>query len=177
MSLRSAVAIFILSWVYPLHASTVSVESLYTDLSPDHCKTIETDEESGSSVQECPGVAGYRLLVEDGDGRQSATLLAPDGKRHPLDFWQVITSGFSVVGDKAEWRVVRRGDQVRPVALIVPVYANENPDAPDEKTSYRAVAKITGEKICVTAKVAGGAGAQEEAKRAADAAAGQPCLE
>ena len=68
------------------------------------------------------------------------------------------------------------GGQARPVALIVRVYASENPDAPDEKTSYLAVAKITAREVCVTEKVKGGAAANEEARRAADASARKPCL-
>ena len=171
--MRNLVLFFSLALLAP----ATSVDSIYTDLSPAHCKTVKVDKETGSSVQTCPGVAGYSLLVEDDDGRQSITVLSPDGKRHPLNYWQVITTAFSSVGDKAEWRVERKGGKVRPIALIVRVYASENPDSPNEKTSYLAVAKITAEKICVTAKVKGGARANEEARRAADASADKPCLE
>jgi len=166
-----------LSGALPLLAPATSVESIYTDLSRTHCKTVTVDKETGSSIQKCSGVAGYSLLVEDDEDRQSITVLTPDGRRHPLNYWQVITTAFSTVGDKAEWRVERRGGKVRPIALIVRVYANENPDSPNERTSYLAVAKITAEKICVTARVKGGAGANEEARRAADASADKPCLE
>ncbi len=177
MLVRSLIAIFIAGWGLPLLASPTSVESIYTDLSSAHCKTIEVDKESGSSVQKCTGVGGYSLLVEDADARQSVTVLTPGGKRHPLNYWQVITTAFSVVGDKAEWRVERKRGKIRPLALIVRVYTNENPDSPNERTSYLAVAKITPGKICVTEKVKGGATANEEARRAADASADKPCLE
>jgi hypothetical protein len=176
MLLRNLIATFILSWNLPLAPAT-SVDSIYTDLSSPHCKTVTVDKETGSSVKKCPGVAGYSLLVEDDDARQSVTVLSPDGKRHALNYWQVITPAFSTVGDKAEWRVERKGGKVRPIALIVRVYANENPAAPNERTSYLAVAKITAEKVCVTARVKGGARANEEARRAADASADKPCLE
>lgn len=152
-------------------------ESVYTDLSPGRCKTVKVERETAASVQSCAGVAGHSLLVEDDDARQSVTVITPDGKRHPLHFWQVVTTAFSTVGEKAEWRVERRGQKTQPVALIVRVYANENPEAPDERTSYLAVAKITAEKVCVTGKIKGGATANEEARRAADASADKPCLE
>jgi len=121
----SLVAIFILIWTFPLHAFVTPIDSIYTDLAPDRCKTVKVDKENSGSAQQCAGVAGYSLLVEDADARQSVTVLAPDGKRHPLDYWRVITTAFSTVGDKAEWRV--KGE--RPVALIVRVFANENPDS------------------------------------------------
>lgn len=177
MFLRCLLALFALSAALPPAAPTPSVDSVYTELSAARCKTIKVDKETGSSVQKCAGVAGYSLLVEDDDLRQSVTVLTPRGERHPLNYWQVITTAFSSVGDKAEWRLERKRGKARPIALIVRVYASENPDSPDEKTSYLAVAKITAGEICVTEKVKGGATANEEARRAADASADKPCLE
>lgn len=177
MLARSFVAIFILVWPLPFRAYAAPFESVYTDLTAARCKTVKVDRETASSVQECAGVAGYRLMVEDDDARQSVTVVTPGGKRHQLHYWRVVTNAFSTVGEKAEWRVERKAGRVRPVALIVRVYANENPEAPDERTSYLAVAKITPAAICVTAKVKGGAAANVEARRAADASANKPCLE
>jgi hypothetical protein len=177
MSVRGLITISILSWALSLNASATSIDSIYTDLSPGRCKTIKVEQDGGGSVQKCAGVSGYSLLVEDADVRQSITVVAPDGKRHPLNYWQVITTAFSTVGDKAEWRVKREGGEARPIALIVRVRAQENPDQLEQVTSYLAVAKITAEKICVTDRVKGAATANEEARRAADTSAGKPCLE
>lgn len=172
MPKRILSALFILCCAAPLPARVPAFESVYTDITPARCKTVETSEEGSGSVQKCPGVAGYGLLVEDDDSRQSVTVVSPDGKKHPLDYWQVITSAFSSLGEKAEWRVEKKGGQVRPFALIVRVYASENPEKPDQKTAYLAVAKITEKDVCVTDKVK----TNEEARRAADASAGKPCL-
>jgi hypothetical protein len=165
-------ALFVLCCALPLLAYVPAVKSVYTDLAGARCKTIETHEESAGSVQKCTGVAGYELLVEDDDSRQSITVVSPDGKKHPLNYWQVITTGFSSLGEKAEWLVEKKGGKLRPFALIVRVNANENPEKPEQKTSYLAVAKITDEHICVTDKVQ----TNEEARRAAAAAADKPCL-
>lgn len=165
-------ALCVMGCALPLLAHVHAAESVYTDLAPARCKTIETHEESAGSVQKCPGVAGYELLVEDDDLRQSVTVVSPDGKKHPLNYWQVITSAFSSLGEKAEWRVEKKGDKVQPFALIVRVNASENPEAPERKTSYLAVTKITAAMVCVTAKVK----TNEEARAAADASADKPCL-
>ena len=170
---RTLSALSILCCAMPLLAYVPAFESVYTDIAPARCKTVETHEETGGSVQKCPGVAGYELLVEDDDSRQSVTVVSPDGKKHPLNYWQVITSAFSSLGEKAEWRVEKKGGKVRPYALIVRVNASENPEKPDEKTSYLAVAKITGDAVCVTDKVK----TNEEARQAADASAARPCRE
>lgn len=169
---RTLCALFVLSSALPLLAYVPQADSVYTELAPARCKTVAVTEESGGSVQKCPGVGGYELLVEDDDARQSVTVVAPGGKKHPLDYWQVITTAFSSLGEKAEWRVERKGGRVRPYALIVRVYASENPEAPDQKTSYLAVARVAPEGACVTDKVK----TNEEARAAADASAGKPCL-
>jgi hypothetical protein len=60
--------------------------------------------------------------------------------------------------------------------LIVRVNASENQEDPNKKSSYLAVAKITPQQVCVTDKIAPGATANEEARRAADASSSKPCL-
>jgi hypothetical protein len=165
-------ALFILCCALPLLAYVPAVDSVYTDLAGARCKTIETAEEGAHSVQKCAGVAGYALLVEDDDSRQSVTVVTPDGKKHPLNYGQVITSGFSSLGEKAEWRVEKKGGKLSPFALIVRVNANENPEKPEQKTSYLAVAKLTADAVCVTDKVK----TNEAARQAADASANKPCL-
>ena len=177
MFVRNFIAICTLSCAFPNLAFATSIDSIYTEISSNRCKTIEVDQETSFSVQKCAGVAGYSLLVQDADARESVTVLTPDGQKHSLKYPQVITTAFSTLEKKAEWRVERREGKVLPIALIVRVYANENPNSPNQRTSYLAVAKITPEKICVTKRVKGGVKANEEARRAADASAEKPCLE
>jgi hypothetical protein len=156
-------------------AQAQTVTSVYTTLAEKKCKTIQVDKESGSSTQRCAGVAGYHLLVEDSDNRISITVVAPDGKKHPLDYWNVITQAFSTIGDKAEWRVKKVGRKRLLIALIVRVNANEDSDT-NKRASYLAVAKITPQSICVTDKIKASAKANEEARAAADSSANKPCL-
>ena len=160
----------------PLTPAQGTITSVYSDLASGKCKTIEVDKETGSTVQNCPGIAGYKLQVLDDDARQSITVITPDRKEHPLDLWHVITLGFSSVGNKAEWRVLRNGNKISPVALIVRVQANEDSANPKRVTSYLAVAKITPDAVCVTHKILPGTKANEDARRAADNAQSAPCL-
>ncbi|MFA9204177.1 MAG: hypothetical protein ACEQSD_09285, partial [Flavobacteriales bacterium] len=66
--------------------------------------------------------------------------------------------------------------QITPIALIVRVYAEENPDVPNQRTSYLSVSKITADRICVTAKIRNSTNANEQARQAAAVAAYKPCL-
>lgn len=158
-------------------ASAQSNRSVYTNLGEKSCRTIRADSsEAGSYVGICGGVGGYKLQVEEGDLRQNIQVITPAGQKHSLDLWTVVGSNFSSLGEKAEWRVRTQRGKVVPVALIVR-YNLSSPEDSTKITSYLAVAKITAAKICVTEKIAPGAGANVAARAAADKSADKPCLE
>jgi hypothetical protein len=156
-----------------LTVSADSVKSVYSSLYK--CKLVTTGHDY--STQACAGVAGYNLRLEYDDARESITVVTPNGRKHPLNLWEAISSGFSSVGQKAEWRVITKNGKLVPIALIVRFNASENPEDSSKVTSYLAVAKITPQKICVTDKIPPSATANEEARRAADASADKPCLQ
>ena len=152
------------------------VASVYTDLAASKCTTLTTDRETGASTQRCPGIAGYKLLVHDDDARQSITVVSPDGKKHDLDFWNIVTPAFSSVGNKAEWRAVRNKRRLMPVALIVRVNANEDAENPSRVTSYLTVTKLSSDGICVTHKIPQSGDANSKARQAADESRNAACL-
>jgi len=151
--------------------------SVYTPLDPKQCRTLQSDSsEGGSYLGRCPGTSGYTLLVAEGDLRQNITVVTPQGKKHSLELWQVVSGGFSSLGGKAEWRMSRQKGKLVPVALIVRYNASEDPENSNKTTSYLAVAKITTAEICVTDKISPGASANDDARRAADVATTKACL-
>lgn len=157
--------------------SAPPITSVYTSLSG--CKMVKSGKAQGEewSVMSCRGFAGYGLQLEYGDARESITVFTPNKKKHELQLWQVISSGFSSVGKKAEWRVTTKNGKQVPHALIIRFDASENPEDSSKVTSYLVVAKITPQKICAVEKIAPGATQNEDARRAADASADKPCLE
>ena len=151
------------------HAQAVT--SVYTPLDHKKCKTLElTDEEGGSYKGLCPGTAGYKLHLIEGDLRQTITIIDPKGKEHPLQFWN-LTGAFNAVGETAEWRM--RGK--KPIALIVRLTVNERVDDPAYVKGYLVVAKITPQVTCVTEFLAPTRSHNYEARKAADKSATRPC--
>jgi hypothetical protein len=150
------------------------IRSVRTSLDVDDCTTLSVDEEAGGSTQRCPGTAGYTLLALDGDARMSITVVAPDGTERPLEFWTTVTGGFSSLGEEAEWRVRGEGTSAVPIAVIVPLRANEHPDDPERVTPYRVIAKLTPTEACVTHRLPG-ANPDAEVRHLADASANAPC--
>src|SRR5258707_10359620 len=115
------------------HAAPIA--SIYTDISPRECKLLKVETESGGSARDCRGPTGYRLIIEDDDSRMSATVVAPSGEKHPLDYWRGITPPFFSPCRKAEWGRLRRGGRGLPPPLKITVHANKNPQTRKE-TSY-----------------------------------------
>jgi hypothetical protein len=158
----------LLMFAVPAHSQ---IASLYTDLTESKCKTLEsTSDEGGSYRGICPGVAGYKLEVTEGDLRQSLAVIAPNKKKYDLSLFNV-SGAFSSLGSRAEWRMNGKV----PTALIFRFNANANPNDPSKITSYLVVAKITKNEICVTDSVAPGKFQNTEARRFANNAQTRPC--
>lgn len=159
------------------NAVAQSNRSIYTPIGDKQCRVIKSAEAGDDGYEaRCRGTAGYSLQLSEGDLRQNITVITPQGKQHSLDLWSVVSGGFSSVGPKAEWRMATINKKSVPVALILRYNASEDPEAPNKLTSYLAVAKITSTEICVTEKISPGPKANEDARRAADAASAKPCL-
>lgn len=156
-----------------------NITSIHTSLVIKDCQQQQVDEEIESSSFSCPGTAGYRLTLLDDNLRQSITVISPDKKEFPLNYWHVITRYFSNVGDKAEWRITKINGTSKPIALIVRVNAQiqKDVDAKPETKSYLAVAKITKKEVCVTDRIPLSANAIETARNAADNSPTKNCLE
>lgn len=151
-------------------AISAQITSKYTGLSDKVCKKLKISDDEGASYEgECPGVAGYKLRLLEGDLRQSIDVVTPAKKTHQLQFWN-ISSAFSYVGDKAEWRMKGK----TPIALIVRFNASEDPENAEKKTSYLIVAKITRAEVCVTDVVKPSPTQNADARKAADGAPARP---
>lgn len=152
--------------------TSAQTRSVYTTLDADRCRTTEQNLDEGWISQRCPGTAGYALDVSEGDLRQTVDVVAPGGAVFPLDLGGTVSSAFSAVGPRAEWRLAGQ----RPVALIVRLGANEDVEHPERTVSRLAVARVSPRGACVVAVVQPAADMNAQARRLADRAALMPCL-
>lgn len=158
-----------------------SMQSVYTSLAPSACRLKGVDREAGASVQVCPGIRGYKLLLLDADDRMSITVVTPDKREHPLDFSRVVTPHFSSLSGKAEWRVGKQGNSTAPMGLIVTLTVVDdlasNEDGQMVKASaYKVVVRLADDTICVVDKLSAGPKAEDHARREADASREKSCL-
>ena len=158
-------------------APAQSNTSAYSSLASKQCKRLQqTSSGAGSYEGLCPGVAGYKLLVQEGDLRQNIVVVTPSGKKQSLELWSVVGSSFSSLGNKAEWRLRGSGPKAAPVALIIRYHVS-NPEDSTKRTSWLAVARITKDaaQICVTDTIPPGANQNAKAREAADTSASKQC--
>ena len=176
--LKTSLAALVLILFLATATLAQSNTSVYTNLTGRQCKTLKaTSAEGGSYEGQCPGVAGYKLLVQEGDLRQNIVVITPNGKKQSLELWNVVGSSFSSLGEKAEWRMKGAGAKALPVALIVRYNVANPEDSTRKGTSWLAVVRIGSDasQICVTESIAPGADQNVKAREAADNSASKPC--
>jgi hypothetical protein len=138
------ISVLIVTLIFVSAVTTVGQtnSSVYTPLAEKQCRNVKSaNSETGDYEGYCRGVAGYTLLITEGDLRQNVTVVTPQGAKHSLDLWDVISGGFSTVGPKAEWRMAKQNGKLLPVALIVRYNASEDPAQPNKLSSYLAVTR------------------------------------
>jgi hypothetical protein len=151
--------------------SQAQITSKYTDLIDTKCKSLESDPDDGELYSgECPGIAGYKLNLIEGDLRQTINVMDPKAEKHQLRFWEFF-GGFSSVGSKAEWRMKGK----TPFALIVRLNVSEDPEDSTKITSYLIVAKITQDFACITDIIKPSRMQNVEARKAADKSVNIAC--
>ena len=158
------------------YSLAVKARSVDTSLASGKCRIVETADRGGYTLRSCPGVDGYKLLVEDFDSRMTITVVDPDNEEYPLLFGQYVTGHFSELGKKVEWRIAKVKGKEVPVALIVRVYSHGT-GIPPNITPYLAVSKIAPPEICVTDRIGPGPNQSERAREAADDAMNSKCMD
>lgn len=164
-------ALLVLSFVLVFSAVAVAQnKSIYTSLAAKKCKTLDVNKGmAGNYSGRCAGVGGYQLDVYLDDERNSVGLVFPSKRVVALDLWNYF-SGFSELGETAEWRLKGR----QPVALIVRLKVSDRGEG-KAPTSYLIVSKIDYIDACVTDIVKPGKNQNANAQRLADSATTRPC--
>lgn len=145
-------------------------QSIYTGTTSRDCKPLK-ESRDGGYVGLCGGAGGYAVKLMEGDLRQTINVIAPNKAETELNLWSTVSSGFSAVGEKIEWRMKAK----LPVALIVRFNASENPDDSSKTTSYLVVVKLTPTSACITDVVKPSGTQNSEARNLADAAHSKSC--
>ncbi|CAA6799081.1 MAG: Unknown protein [uncultured Sulfurovum sp.] len=146
--------------------------SSYTSIDQKDCVTLDSD--NMGSIQECESFTGIGVKVIEGDIRQSI-ILTRNEKEYDLAFWSTVSSAFSSLGLKIEWRH-ELGKPEKVKGMIVRFEASDDYENLDKVSSYLVVSKITKDEVCVVAKVLPQKNQNEMARKILDSTDILPCL-
>ncbi|HHS93472.1 MAG TPA: hypothetical protein ENK82_08990 [Campylobacterales bacterium] len=147
--------------------------SSYTSIDQKDCVTLDSD--NMGSIQECEPFGEIGVKVIEGDIRQSI-VLTRDMDEYNLDFTGVVSSLFSSLGLKIEWRhELGKPENVK--GMIVRFEASDDYEKPDNTSSYLVVSKISKDEMCVVAIVAPQKNQNELARKVLESTKALPCLE
>jgi hypothetical protein len=158
-----------------LHATEekrMMLTSSYTSIDQKDCVTLDSD--NMGSIQECESFGEIGVKVIEGDIRQSI-ILTRNTNEYDLDFTGIVSSAFSTLGLKVEWRH-ELGKPEHVIGMIVRFEVNDNYDDLEKVSSYLVVSKITAEEMCVIAKVIPQNDQNKRAREILDVVEPLPCL-
>jgi hypothetical protein len=154
----------------PQAQAATKVTSAYVSLKDGDCKSIgDNGPDDDFATLRCGSVAGWTVIVDYGDARDSITLRRA-GKDTPLNFYDTVTGLFTTVGERYEFRM-RKGV---PIGTIVRLVHPVSGEAPEPKVSELVVTRLT-PTPCVIAVVPPGPSQNATARKLADSSAGKPC--
>lgn len=155
-------------------SAAIAAESVYMSIEEDNCVLFSVNPAGASAV--CRGPAGVNLVIHDADARVLLEFVHPDWSETALLNLTAIHQSFTWLPARVvEWRV----DGGAPRALIARLGIDDGVSGGTRSTEELLVFRVDlGDPFntCLTARVPNDAGANEAARRAADAAAGAPCL-
>ena len=133
-------------------ASGSSVDSVFTNLGDKDCKPVPATDFDFEGI--CPGVGAYTIKIIEGDLRQNL-LLVRNGRDEDLNLQSQQPTegggslvGVSSIGQKADWRVRKRGRKTTPFALTFR-FLTTNDGETFGNQQYLIVAKLAEPQACV----------------------------
>lgn len=167
------ILIFVSLFIMALNVNAKDFDSHYTSIDEKDCQTQAAD--NLGSLQICPSFAGITVQALEGDLRQSITLIRNEIE-YPLEFWRTVSSSFSALGSKIEWRYkIGKADQ--PFSMITRLNVSDDPANFNKRTSYLIVSKITADDICVVGKISPQPKQNQKAREMAEQSTNMPCID
>jgi hypothetical protein len=145
--------------------------SQYTSLK--NCELLESKPDyAGYFRSLCPGLGRYKIEINRQDDREELTVITPEKRPYPLNFYKLWGNSFSFLGEKVEWRGKVKSGKLLPVAIIVR-YSEYNGEI---FIPHLIVAKLI-PKPCITHDILVSNVQNMEARNAADIAVKTPCMQ
>jgi len=142
-----------------------------TGLSGTDCKPTDSVRDQGARI--CKGVEGYSLLLKGDELKPEVYLIAPNGRRSPLRYWNTSDPKYQRLHGSVLWTVVRI-----PRTTIAVDFTAEIAPRQDYtySGSYDIIARVSPGPVCIVGSVSAGSTSAAESVGIASSPIGRRCL-
>ena len=142
-----------------------------TELSGKDCKPANEPDDLEARI--CKGVEGYSLLVKGDNAKPEIFLIAPDGKRSAIEYWDTNDPGFRDTGYFVSWTV--ENDLKKTISITFHLDIAPKPDY-GVFGGYNSIARVFPGPVCIVGSVPAGSTSAMDSHNIASTPAGRPCL-
>lgn len=141
-----------------------------TSLAKHLCKTKQ--DEHDEEVRVCKGFEDYSLILKGDEKKPQITLLAPDGTKHPIHYWDLSDPAFTGIEENVLW-IVNRPENT--LAINFRLKVGEKKDY-TEWGGYDVIVKVNPLPVCTVGSVPITLKTGGKSMAIAGAPAALPCL-
>ncbi len=142
-----------------------------TDLSGSDCKPADTAKDQGARI--CKGVEGYSLLLRGDELKPEVYLIAPNGRRYQVHYWNTSDPKYQGLSGFVTWTVVRVSRKSIAVIFRPEIAPRQDYTYSD---SYDIIARVSPGPVCIVGSVSAGSTSAAESIGIASSPIGRRCL-
>ena len=146
-------------------------EMIGTSLEPNTCKTGTDDNDE--SVLICKGVDNFALQVKGDDKKPQITLLAPDGVRHKIQYWDTNDPGLHQLERSVLWLVVHEPRKTIAINLRLKIEPKQDYS---QWPFQDIIVRVTPAPVCIVGSEPAGSRSAGESMAIATSPADRPCM-
>lgn len=142
-----------------------------TGLSGEGCKPAIGENDEKTRI--CKGVEGYSLLIKGKETQPQISLVAPDGKRHPIEYWDPADAGYREIYSGVTWVVVNTPKKTISLEFYLAIEPRQDYA---QWGRYEVIARVSPGPVCVVGSVPSGPSSTMESIAIASNPSDRPCL-
>jgi len=146
-------------------------EMLGTSLARNTCKPAV--DEHDESAYLCRGVDDYSVLIKGDPAKPEIVLVAPDGAKHPVRYWDTTDPGFQELQSSILWIVVN--EPKKTIAIDFRLKLERKPGY-SQWGHHDVIVRVSPGPVCVIASLPGTPRSSSDSMAIAGAPENRPCI-
>jgi hypothetical protein len=146
-------------------------EMIGTSLARNTCKAAV--DENDEKVHVCDGVDKYSVLVKGDEKKPQIVLVAPDGTKHPIHYWDTSDPGFEELQPSILWIVVNEPQKT--IAIDFRLKLQRKPGY-SQWGHHDIIVKVSPLPVCIVGSLPGSPRSSSDSMAIAGSPDTRPCI-